>query len=329
MNKIYNIVWSKTLGQWQAVSEHTKSNKKNNKKFIHTVGFLISGGTALLAPQVGHAACDIPAVPPSNSVVTCTGSISGTYIIRNVKNVQLTSNADWTLSGASTGIINADTGNLTGLSVTNNGSMTWGNANYGGSGTGARAVINVYTTGNSATQTSIINASTGVVTVNVTSNISNTRAIAGMAVYGGGTNSSVTWENAGTINVNSTSNNSNSEVSAGYARARSQVNVANTGTLAVTQSSGLSAATGVAAYINGGSTVAALANVTNSGKILVSSPSTLYATGVSLAQAAANANGQSSYLNSIIRVSSNLTLTLPKVSVLTYNPMGFQTLLMK
>jgi hypothetical protein len=150
-----------------------------------------------------------------------------------------------------------------------------------------------------------------------------------MAVYAGGTNSSVTWENAGTINVNSTSNNSNSEVSAGYARARSQVNVANTGTLAVTQSSGLSAATGVAAYINGGSTVAALANVTNSGKILVSSPSTLYATGVSLAQAAANANGQSSYLNSIIRVSSNLTLTLPKASVLTYNPMGFQTLLMK
>ena len=51
MNKIYNIVWSKTLGQWQAVSEHTKSNKKNNKKFIHTVGFLISGGTALLAPH--------------------------------------------------------------------------------------------------------------------------------------------------------------------------------------------------------------------------------------------------------------------------------------
>ena len=293
MNKVHHIVWNKTLSVWQAASENTKSNTKNGKAFrLNTL-------TSVLAlsfldwffPQIASAGCDIPAIPASNSVVTCTGTTSGTYTIRNVQNVQLTNEGAWNLSGASFGMVSADTGDLTGLVVTNKGTMTWDDARYGGGGTGGRAVINVYTTGNTATKATTVNGSTGVINLNVLSSLGNNQALAGMAVYGGGANSRVFWNNAGQINVNSTSNNANAKASAGFIRGRSQADVVNTGTLTVSELSGNTGLSGLGVYMDGGSTVPVSATLTNSGTILVSSPTASFATGVEMGQVAANSGG--------------------------------------
>ena len=293
MNKVYHIVWNKTLSVWQAASENTKSNTKNGKAFrLNTLTSVLAlSFLGWFFPQIASAGCDIPAIPASNSVVTCTGTTSGTYTIRNVQNVQLTNEGAWNLSGASFGMVSADTGDLTGLVVTNKGTMTWDDAQYGGGGTGSRAAINVYTTGNAATQATTVNDSSGVINLNVLSSLGNNRALAGMAVYGGGTNSRVFWTNAGQINVNSTSNNAIAVVSAGFIRGRSQADVVNTGTLTVSELSGNTRLSGLEVYMLGGSTVPASATLTNSGTILVSSPTASFASGVQMGQVAANSGG--------------------------------------
>mgnify|MGYP000016319931 FL=1 len=293
MNKVHHIVWNKTLSVWQAASENTKSNTKNGKAFrLNTL-------TSVLAlsfldwffPQIASAGCDIPAIPASNSVVTCTGTTSGTYTIRNVQNVQLTNEGAWNLSGTSLGIVNADTGDLTGLVVTNQGAMTWDDARYGGGGTGGRAVINVYTTGNTATKATTVNGSTGVINLNVLSSLGNKQALAGMAVYGEGANSRVFWNNAGQINVNSTSNNANAKASAGFIRGRSQADAVNSGVLTVSELSGNTKLTGLELSLVGGSTMPASANLSNSGTILVYSPTASFVSGVLMWQDAANSGG--------------------------------------
>ena len=293
MNKVHHIVWNKTLSVWQAASENTKSNTKNGKAFrLNTLTSVLAlSFLGWFFPQIASAGCDIPAIPASNSVVTCTGTTSGTYTIRNVQNVQLTNEGAWNLSGASFGMVSADTGDLTGLVVTNKGTMTWDDAQYGGGGTGSRAAINVYTTGNAATQATTVNDSSGVINLNVLSSLGNNRALAGMAVYGGGTNSRVFWTNAGQINVNSTSNNAIAVVSAGFIRGRSQADVVNTGTLTVSELSGNTELSGLEVFMAGGSTVPASATLTNSGTILVSSPTASFASGVEMGQVAANSGG--------------------------------------
>ena len=294
MNKVHHIVWNKTLSVWQAASENTKSNTKNGKAFrLNTLTSVLAlSFLGWFFPQIASAGCDIPAIPASNSVVTCTGTTSGTYTIRNVQNVQLTNEGAWNLSGTSLGIVNADTGDLTGLVVTNKGTMTWDDAMFGGSGTGSRAVINVYTSGNAATQATTVNDSTGVINLNVLSSLGNNRGLAGMAVYGGGANSRVFWNNAGQINVNSTSNNANNTTaSAGFIRGRSQADVVNTGTLTVSELSGNTALSGLRVYMAGGSTVPVSATLTNSGTILLSSPTASFASGVEMVQVAANSGG--------------------------------------
>ena len=293
MNKVHHIVWNKTLSVWQAASENTKSNTKNGKAFrLNTLTSVLAlSFLGWFFPQIASAGCDIPAIPASNSVVTCTGTTSGTYTIRNVQNVQLTNEGAWNLSGASFGMVSADTGNLSGLVVTNKGTMTWDDAQYGGGGTGSRAAINVYTTGNAATQATTVNDSSGVINLNVLSSLGNNRSLAGMAVYGGGTNSRVFWTNAGQINVNSTSNNASATVSAGFIRGRSQADVVNTGTLTVSELSGNTELSGLEVYMQGGSTVPASATLTNSGTILVSSPTASFASGVEMGQVAANSGG--------------------------------------
>ena len=293
MNKVYHIVWNKTLSVWQAASENTKSNTKNGKAFrLNTLTSVLAlSFLGWFFPQIASAGCDIPAIPASNSVVTCTGTTSGTYTIRDVQNVQLTNEGAWNLSGASFGMVSADTGNLTGLVVTNKGIMTWDDARYGGTGTGSRAAINVFTTGNAATQATTVNDSVGVINLNVLSSLGNNRALAGMAVYGGGANSRVSWNNAGQINVNSTSNNANAKVVAGVIRGLSQADVVNTGTLTVSELSGNTKLGGLEVYMLGGSTVPASATLTNSGTILVSSPTASFASGVQMGQVAANSGG--------------------------------------
>lgn len=293
MNKVHHIVWNKTLSVWQAASENTKSNTKNGKAFrlntltsVKALSFL-----GWFFPQIASAGCDIPAIPASNSVVTCTGTTSGTYTIRNVQNVQLTNEGAWNLSGTSLGIVNADTGDLTGLVVTNKGTMTWDDAMYGGSGTGGRAAINVFTTGNAATQATTVNDSVGVINLNVLSSLGNNRALAGMAVHGEGANSRVFWNNAGQINVNSTSNNANAKASAGFIRGRSQADVVNSGVLTVSELSGNTKLTGLQLSLVGGSTMPASANLSNSGTILVYSPTASFVSGVFMEQVAANSGG--------------------------------------
>ena len=293
MNKVHHIVWNKTLSVWQAASENTKSNTKNGKAFrLNTLTSVLAlSFLGWFFPQIASAGCDIPAIPASNSVVTCTGTTSGTYTIRNVQNVQLTNEGAWNLSGASFGMVSADTGDLTGLVVTNKGTMTWDDAQYGGGGTGSRAAINVYTTGNAATQATTVNDSSGVINLNVLSSLGNNRALAGMAVYGGGANSRVSWNNAGQINVNSTSNNANARVVAGVIRGLSQADVVNTGTLTVSELSGNTKLGGLQVYMIGGSTVPVSATLTNSGTILVSSPTAWFASGVEMGRVAANSGG--------------------------------------
>ena len=298
MNKVHHIVWNKTLSVWQAASENTKSNTKNGKAFrlntltsVKALSFL-----GWFFPQIASAGCDIPAIPASNSVVTCTGTTSGTYTIRNVQNVQLTNEGAWNLSGASFGMVSADTGDLTGLVVTNKGTMTWDDAQYGGGGTGSRAAINVYTTGNTATKATAINGRTGTINLNVLTSSGANRSVIGMALSTAGADSSALWVNDGQINVESAADyQSGSYVIAGAARGRTQVEVVNTGNVNVNQPSGTSSVIGILSSLRGGSTVPASAIVTNSGNIRVVSPNAR-SMGLWLGQSAANLNNNASVL---------------------------------
>jgi outer membrane autotransporter protein len=299
MNKVHHVVWNKTLSVWQAASENTKSNTKNGKAFrLNTLtSVLASSFLGWFFPQIASAGCDIPAIPASNSVVTCTGTTSGTYTIRDVQNVQLTNEGAWNLSGTSLGIVNADTGNLTGLVVTNKGTMTWDDARYGGTGTGSRAALNVYTTGNTATKATTINGSTGTINLNVLTSSGSNRSLFGMALSAGGSDSRVFWTNDGQINVESAVDyQSGAYVGAGVARGITQVEVVNTGNVNVNQPSGTSSVIGILSSLRGGSTVPASAIVTNSGNIRVVSPNARLSMGLWLGQSAANLNNNVSVL---------------------------------
>ena len=299
MNKVHHIVWNKTLSVWQAASENTKSNTKNGKAFrLNTLTSVLAlSFLGWFFPQIASAGCDIPAIPASNSVVTCTGTTLGTYTIRNVQNVQLTNEGAWNLSGTSLGIVNADTGNLTGLVVTNKGTMTWDDARYGGTGTGSRAALNVYTAGNTATKATTINGSTGTINLNVLTSSGANRSVMGMALFAGGSDSSALWVNDGQINVESAADyQSNSFVMAGGARGKTQVEVVNTGNVNVNQPSGTSSVVGILGFLRGGSTIPASAIVTNSGNIRVVSPNARSSTGLWLGQNAANLNNNVSVL---------------------------------
>ena len=299
MNKVHHIVWNKTLSVWQAASENTKSNTKNGKAFrLNTLTSVLAlSFLGWFFPQIASAGCDIPAIPASNSVVTCTGTTSGTYTIRNVQNVQLTNEGTWNLSGTSLGIVNADTGNLTGLVVTNKGTMTWDDARYGGTGTGSRAALNVYTTGNTATKATTINGRTGTINLNVLTSSGSNRSLIGMALSTAGADSSALWVNDGQINVESAADyQSGAFVTAGAARGTTQVEVVNTGNVNVNQPSGTSSVTGILSSLRGGSTVPASAIVTNSGNIRVVSPNASFSMGLRLNQSAANLNNNVSVL---------------------------------
>ena len=300
MNKVHHVVWNKTLSVWQAVSENTKSNTKNGKAFrLNTL-------TSVLAlsfldwffPQIANATCDIPAIPASNSTVTCTGTTSGTYTIRYAQNVQLTNQGEWTLSGASLGLVNADFGDLTGLVVSNAGTMTWDNAQYGGPGTtGTRAVINAFTNGNTARKVTGINDSTGIINLNVISTPGVNKNLFGMALTALGADSSTHWINHGQINVNSSADyQSGSLVGAGVARGITQIEAVNTGDIRTTQLSGTSSISGLSVYLRGGSTVPSSAMVTNSGNIRVIGPNAQSAYGLIIEQTAENVNGNASVL---------------------------------
>lgn len=299
MNKVHHIVWNKTLSVWQAASENTKSNTKNGKAFrLNTLTSVLAlSFLGWFFPQIASAGCDIPAIPASNSVVTCTGTTSGTYTIRNVQNVQLTNEGAWNLSGTSLGIVNADTGNLTGLVVTNKGTMTWDDARYGGTGTGSRAAINVYTAGNTATQATTVNDSSGVINLNVLTSSGSNRSLFGMALSAGGSDSRAFWTNDGQINVESAVDyQSGAYVGAGAARGITQVEVVNTGNVNVNQPSGTSSVVGILGFLRGGSTIPASAIVTNSGNIRVVSPNARFSYGLRLGQTVANLNNNVSVL---------------------------------
>ena len=298
MNKVHHIVWNKTLSVWQAASENTKSNTKNGKAFrLNTLTSVLAlSFLGWFFPQIASAGCDIPAIPASNSVVTCTGTTSGTYTIRNVQNVQLTNEGAWNLSGASFGMVSADTGNLTGLVVSNEGTMTWDDARYGGTGTGSRAALNVYTTGNTATKATTINGSTGTINLNVLTSSGSNRSLFGMALSAGGSDSRAFWTNDGQINVESAVDyQSGAYVGAGAARGITQVEVVNTGNVNVNQPSGTSSVVGILGFLRGGSTIPASAIVTNSGNIRVVSPNAR-SMGLWLGQSAANLNNNVSVL---------------------------------
>ena len=299
MNKVHHVVWNKTLSVWQAVSENTKSNTKSGKALrLNTLTSVLAlSFLGWFFPQIASAGCDIPAIPASNSVVTCTGTTSGTYTIRNVQNVQLTNEGAWNLSGASFGMVSADTGDLTGLVVTNKGTMTWDDARYGGSGTGSRAALNVYTIGNTATNATAINGRTGTINLNVLTSSGANRDLVGMALTTAGADSSAFWTNDGQINVESAADGQYvSYVIAGVARGRTQVEVVNTGNVNVNQPSGTSYVMGIESLLRGGSTVPASAIVTNSGNIRVVSPNARFSMGLRLAQNAANLNNNASVL---------------------------------
>ena len=299
MNKVHHIVWNKTLSVWQAASENTKSNTKNGKAFrLNTLTSVLAlSFLGWFFPQIASAGCDIPAIPASNSVVTCTGTTSGTYTIRNVQNVQLTNEGAWNLSGASFGMVSADTGNLTGLVVSNEGTMTWDDARYGGTGTGSRAALNVYTTGNTATKATTINGSTGTINLNVLTSSGSNRSLIGMALSAQGADSSALWVNDGQINVESAADyQSGAFVTAGAALGRTQVEIVNTGNVNVNQLSGTSSVTGILGFLRGGSTIPASAIVTNSGNIRVVSPNARFSKGLWLGQSAANLNNNVSVL---------------------------------
>ena len=84
MNQIHHVIWNDRTQTWTPVSEKTRAHSKKSS-LVLMAGMTTTAFVTLPA----YANCDVPAIPPTNATVTCTGSTSGTYTIRNVQNVKL------------------------------------------------------------------------------------------------------------------------------------------------------------------------------------------------------------------------------------------------
>ena len=112
---------------------------------------------SLVGAVNSYATCSVPSNgATAGSTVTCTGTTTGVYSI-NAANVTFLNQGDMTGTGRQFGIIISQPTTTTGINVTNQGTISWNNAQYGGTGTGTRAAVNAgYITTNNLTAASFV-----------------------------------------------------------------------------------------------------------------------------------------------------------------------------
>ena len=191
---------------------------------------------SLVGAVNSYATCSVPSNgATAGSTVTCTGTTTGFYSI-NAANVTLINQGDMSLSGASYGVIHAQPTTTSGIKIVNEGTISWNNAQYGGTVAGTRSAVNVgYITTNNLTAASFVNELGAEITVDITTNLSSGRAISAVAVaarYGLGN-----AENKGTILVNSTST-LNTSLAAGMYVSGKSASLINSGSIEVTAMGG-------------------------------------------------------------------------------------------
>ena len=219
---------------------------------------------SLISAANSYAACSVPSNgATAGSTVTCTGTTTGVYSI-NAANVTFLNQGDITGTGTQFGIIISQPTTTTGINVTNQGTISWNNAQYGGTGTGTRAAVNAgYISTNNLTAASFVNELGAEITVDITTNLSSGRGIYAAAVaarYG-----QVTLYNKGSIITTSTSTDGLG-YAGGLAAIGKNAQITNSGSVIVTANQGSSAA----GIVINGSWTTGTTYINNSGTVTVS-----------------------------------------------------------
>ena len=263
MNKIHTTVWNQKLGMWVAAAETTKSHRKKSSLSKLTMGAALTAAAAFALPA--QAGCDVPTnTATAGSTVTCTGTQTGEYGI-NAANVTFLNQGTMTADGPLYGVLYVRPSTATGFNGTNQGTINWTNAAYGGTGTGTRAAVNVaYTSPNTNGSLGFLNDTEGVVRADVTTNQVNSKSVAGIALYAPRGNGKI--ENKGSVVVTSSSNNAYGYISGLDVIGGTSATLINSGSVQVTGNQG-TGAEGVVQYIAG---LTGDALVDNSGSIVVS-----------------------------------------------------------
>ncbi|PZQ67241.1 MAG: hypothetical protein DI563_21825 [Variovorax paradoxus] len=272
MNKqIHRVVFNRARGQRMVVAEHARATAAapgGSAPFAFGARLrllcLTGVAAAALVPPAAQAACSVAsgaAVAGSN--IVCSGTSTGQYNI-GAANVTLTNTGLFTATGALLGVLYVNQTTGSGVSVVNQGQVTWTNAQYGGGGTGTRPALNVgYVTGNNWTSGSFLNDTGGSITVDVSTTLANGRSLSAAGVFAGQGAASVT--NRGAITVTSSSPNGSSNIE-GIAGAGRSVSMNNSGSISVTASAG--------ARVDGvgvlGSFLTGTGTIDNSGSVVVS-----------------------------------------------------------
>ena len=264
MNRQHKIIWSAATQSWVAVSENTRAHSKKSSLSKLTMGAALTAAAAFALPA--QAGCDVPTnTATAGSTVTCTGTQTGQYVI-NAANVTLNNLGTMTADGSLYGVFYLQNMNTSGFNGTNQGTINWTNAAYGGSGTGMRAAVNAaFTSPNNISSNSFTNDTTGVVTVDIVSALSANQGIAGIAVYSN--NGTATATNKGTVTVTSSAPSATSALSEGITSAGTTASIINSGAVNVTNTNS-AAVIGLAIVSN--NSVNSSAVINNSGTVVVS-----------------------------------------------------------
>ena len=162
---------------------------------------------AFALPLTSWAACSPPSpMGAANGSVLCSGTTAGQYLI-NATNVQFTndSTGDMTLSGTSIGLIYARENTANGVSVINQGKMTWSGALYQTPAGGGRALANIgYLNANNFSSASFTNASGASLTMTTASPALANSGLDTVAVAASAANSQATVTNNGSISLTNT-----------------------------------------------------------------------------------------------------------------------------
>ena len=257
---------------------------------------------AFALPLTSWAACTPPSpMGAANGSVLCSGTNTGQYLI-NAANVQFTndSTGDMTLSGTSIGLVYARENTANGVSVINQGKMTWNGALFQAPSGGGRALANIgYLNTNNFSRASFTNASGASLTMTTASAALTNSGLDTVAVAASAANSQATVVNDGSISLTNTATGTSVSNNAIEILAQN-FTVTNTGTVDVTSSA--------SAFTSGlqprmwSATTGGSGSTTNSGQITISNTHATRITGsVGIYQQAV--------INSLVENSGSIALT--------------------
>lgn len=199
-NKRHCIICYKQAIKSMALTQTAKSNSKNASRsdaLRTSMGVLAVLASLLGAPQKAVAACDSPSNPTAGTVVTCSGTTTGTFTVTNVTDVQVTNTGTWNGNGNQYMMLFMNLGDITGSRLVNEGIMNWTNAQNLDDGT--RGILTMFTI-NSAVSAEAINAAGAQLNITLDINPPGS-SISAIAVQARGANSAFITRNHGDINI--------------------------------------------------------------------------------------------------------------------------------